>query len=119
MYNKKKLEIGIEILDSKLVSDLFGTSASEKTIAEGASIRIKNYFARDAVDLPTILNIVADIGKHVALPIAVGILSNYLYDKLKNRKNSKVMINHNPVEINAEKIEKLIIEILEIKDDSE
>jgi len=55
MYNKRELEIGIEILDSKLVSDLFGTSASEKTIEEGVSIRIKNYYARDAVDLPTIL----------------------------------------------------------------
>jgi hypothetical protein len=122
MYDEMELEIGIEILDPKLVSDLFETTkpsvSQEKTIAEGVSIRIKNYYSRDAVDLPTILNIIARISEHVALPIAVGILSNYLYDKLKKRKNRKVMINYIQVEINAEKIKELIIEIIEKKHDS-
>ena len=116
------LEIGIELRDRNLVKDLFETPqpkvGQEKIIGEGVSIRIKNYFARDTVDLPTILNIVAYIGEHVALPIAVGLLSRYLYDKLKDRKEkSRLIINYIPVEIDAEKIEHLIINILEEKKD--
>ena len=111
-----ELDIGIEIRDHKLVSELFETNTThvgqKKVIAEDVSIQIKNYFAREAVDFPTIVNIVAYIGEHVALPIAVGVLSRYLCDKLKDRKESKVTINHIPVEINAQKIEQLIINIV-------
>lgn len=110
------LEIGIEVRDRNLAKDLFETPqpkiGQEKIIAEGISIRIKNYFARDTVDLPPILNIVAYIGEHVALPIAVAVLSKYLYEKLKDRKESKVFVNYTPVEIDAEKIEHLILNIL-------
>lgn len=110
-----ELEISIEKRDRNLEKDLFETPqprvGEEKIIVEGVSIRIKNYFGRDAVDLPTILNVVAYIGEHIAFPIAVGILSKYLYDKLKERKDNKLTINNKSVEINAEKIEQLIINI--------
>jgi hypothetical protein len=115
------LEIGIELRDRNVVKDLFETPqpkvGQEKIIGEGVSIRIKNYFARDTADLPTILNIVAYIGEHVALPIAVAVLSKYLYEKLKDRKESKIIINYTPVEINAEKIEQLILNVLPKEED--
>jgi len=111
-----ELDIGIEIRDPKLVSELFETNTTyvgqKKVIAEDVSIQIKKYYAREAVDFPTVVNIVAYIGEHVALPIAVGVLSRYLYDKLKVGKQSKVTINNTPVEINAQKIEQLIINVL-------
>jgi hypothetical protein len=111
-----ELEISVEKRDQNLEKDLLETAqprvGEKKIIVEGVSIRIKNYFGRDTIDLSTILNIVADIGEKVALPIAVGVLSRYLYDKLKDRKESKVTINHIPVEINARKIEQLIINIV-------
>lgn len=111
-----ELDIGIEIRDPKLVSELFETNTTyvgqKKVVAEDVSIQIKNYVAREAVDFPTVVNIVAYIGEHVALPIAAGVLSRYLYDKLKDRKQSKVTISNTPVEINADKIEKLIINVL-------
>jgi len=115
------LEIGIELRDRNLVKDLFETPqpkvGQEKIIGEGVSIRIKNYFARDTVDLPTTLNIVAYIGEHVALPIAVGVLSKYLYEKLKDRKESRIIINYTPMDINAEKIEQLILNMLPKEED--
>lgn len=116
-----ELEISIEKRDRNLEKDLFETPqprvGEKKIIVEGVSIRIKNYFGRDAVDLPTILNVVADIGEKVVLPIVVGVLSRYLYDKLKYRKESKVTINYVPVEINAQKIEQLIINIVKEEKD--
>ncbi len=59
--------------------------------------------------MPSWVILTIEIGKNVALPLAVGILSSYLYDKLKNRKDTKVIINNQQVEINAIKIEKLIL----------
>jgi len=116
-----EIEIGIEKRDRNLEKDLFETDqprvGEKKIIAEGISIRIKNYFGRDAVDLPTILNIVAEIRDKVALPIIVSILSKYLYEKLKDRKESKITINYTSVEIDAEKIEQLIINIVKEEKD--
>ena len=108
-----ELEIGIEILDPELESDLFeSTESREKIITEGVSIRFKNYKIREIVDYPTIINIAVYIAEHIALPVAAGVLSRYLYDKLKDRENQKITINNIPVEVNAEKIENLIIQIL-------
>jgi hypothetical protein len=111
-----ELEIAIEIRDPELIRDLFeSTEFSEppkKTITEGVYIQLRSYTAREALDFPTIVNVTAYIAEHVALPMAVAVLSRYLYDKLKDRRNSKTTINQIPVEINAEKIEKLIVEIL-------
>jgi hypothetical protein len=108
-----ELEISIEKRDRNLEKDLFETPqprvGEEKIIVEDVSIRIRNYFGRDVVDLPTILNVVAYIGEHIAFPIAVSILSKYLYEKLKDRKESKITINYTSVEIDAEKIEQLIL----------
>jgi len=114
--------IGIELTDKNIVKDLFETSQpkahEEKIIGEGVSIRIGYYFSSDAVDVPTILNIVAYIGEHVALPIAIGILSRYLYDKLKDRKGkTRITINYKPVEIDAEKIEQVILNMLPKEED--
>lgn len=102
--------------DSKLGSDLFESEdyyrGQTKVVSEGVAIKYKSHYAMDAVDLPSWIIVSAYIGEHVALPIAVGVLSRYLYDKLKDRKQSKVTINNIPVEINAEKIEQLIINLL-------
>jgi hypothetical protein len=114
-----KIIIGIPS-DSKLISDLFETKDSseykkivsdkqEKTIAEGVSIQYLYHYAADAVDIPTLLLISAYIGEHVVLPVAAGLLSRYLYDKLKDRKTSKITINDISVEFNAEKIQQLIL----------
>jgi len=112
-----ELNIEIETYDKMLSSDLFETTKfsagqTKRIIAEGISIRYEGGMIRKAVDFPEIINIALTIGEHVVLPIAVGILSRYLYDKLKDRKASKVTINHTQVEINADKIETLILEIL-------
>jgi hypothetical protein len=114
-----KLDVWIEALDPKLIEDLFEVERSEykkiimekqkKIISEGISLQYKSHFCCDSVDAPSWLIISIEIGKNVALPVALGILSSYLYDKLKNRKNNRVVINNQPVEIDAKKIEQIIL----------
>jgi len=40
-----------------------------------------------------------------------------LYDKLKDRKNTEITINNTSIEINADKIEQLILIILKEKEE--
>ena len=46
-----------------------------------------------------------------------GILSRYLYDRLKKRKETEISINNISIEINAERIEQLILATLKEKED--
>lgn len=109
----------IEEPDLNLLTDLFEIDKSrynevingrqKKTVTDGVSIQYVSHYVCDSFDMPSWVILTIEIGKNVALPLAVGILSSYLYDKLKNRKDTKVIINNQQVEINAIKIEKLIL----------
>jgi hypothetical protein len=57
------------------------------------------------------IDYVVFIGANIVIPIAVNLIARFLYDVLKDDKDSKLMINDKPIEINAEKIEQLIINI--------
>ena len=55
------------------------------------------------------------VGEHVALPIAASLIARWLYDKLKGRKDNQLQINSQPIEINLQKIERVIINLKEEK----
>ncbi len=55
------------------------------------------------------LDFVVYIAEHYALPVAATLTANWLYDKLKDRKDKQITINEQLVEINAKNIEQLII----------
>jgi len=114
-----ELSIEIETFDNMLAFNLFDVTRIsdkiEKSITEGISVRYESTLIRKAEGFPEVVNIALFIGEHVALPITVSIVSRWLYDKLKERKDNKLMINNTSVEINAEKIEQLIINILKEK----
>jgi hypothetical protein len=64
---------------------------------------------REMVNPP--IDYVVFIGANIVIPIAVNLIARFLYDVLKDDKDSKLVINDKPIEINAEKIEQLIINI--------
>jgi hypothetical protein len=114
MTKPVELSIGIETKDNKLGFDLFATQSlvpgkTEKEITEGISIKFQGEMVCLTVDFPNVIQIAILFGELVGIPIAVGVLSNYIYDKLKNGRASKVVINNQPVEINAEEIKQVII----------
>jgi hypothetical protein len=51
------------------------------------------------------------IGEGITIQVAATLIAKYLYDKLKDRKDTNLTINYKPIEISAEKIEQLIINI--------
>ncbi len=109
----------IQQRDQELLTDLFEIDQSQynkvingrqkKDVAEGISIQYLSHYTCDSVDIPTWAIIAIEIGEKVILPVSVSILAKYLYDKLKDRKDSKVVINNQQVEINAETIEQVIL----------
>jgi hypothetical protein len=85
--------------------DIFGNTPliageTEKLLAEGISIRWQGESFRKSLDFPTIINLSIWIGQNIAIPVAVGILSSYIYDKLKKHENSKVFINNQIINSN-------------------
>lgn len=49
------------------------------------------------------------IGEHVGFPLTVGLFARMLYDILKDRKDNELRINGLRVEIDAQEIERIII----------
>ena len=90
---------------------------TEKVITEGISIKLESIEIRKGFGFPEIVDITVFVAEHVALPIAVGMLSRYLYDKLKDKRETKIEINYLYVEINAEKIENAILSIVQKNED--
>lgn len=102
-----ELEISIESRDKNIESEL-----TETKIAEGVSIHIKSHILREIVEIPEIVTFVVYIGEKVALSVAATLLARFLYDKLKERKDNKLTIENTLVEIDAQEIKKVIIELL-------
>jgi hypothetical protein len=111
-------DLWIEASDFNLLPNLFELQPSEynkivlekqkKVVSEGISLQYKSHYSCDSVDTPTMVIISIEIGKEIALPIALGILSSYLYDKLKER-TSTLVINGKKTKIDKKEIERLIL----------
>ena len=102
-------------IDPGVIFDLFEASnlngRQQKDIAEGVFIQfepltLKRVFG--CVRMIEKVDIAIHIDQDLALPIAASALSKYLYDKLKDNGNIEIEICNIPIEINAQKIERLI-----------
>jgi hypothetical protein len=119
-----ELKMEIETHDDTLGFKLFESPESvsfgqTKTICDDVFIRAEGGRIFEALDFPSILYATAFVGTNIVLPMAVSLLSNYLYDKLKERKDNKLKINGTQVEISTEKIEQLILIILKQEKEKE
>jgi hypothetical protein len=115
---RMNFDIWLEESDFSLLPNLFDVQPSEynrivlekqkKVVSTGISLQYRSHYSCDSVDIPTMVIITIEIGKEIALPIALGILSNYLYDKLKER-TSTLVINGKKAKIDKKEIERLIL----------
>lgn len=98
-----KLEISVRSSDPNVHGKI-----REAKIADGITIQ-ENKTLREIVNPP--IDYLVFIGVNIAVPIAVNLIARFLYDVLKGEKDNKLTINDKSIEINAEKIEQLIINI--------
>jgi hypothetical protein len=78
----------------------------EGEIADGISIK-REKRAMEAIEAPLFYFVI--IGGQIGATVAAQLIANFLYDKLKGNKYTQLTINNQQVEINAQKIETLII----------
>jgi hypothetical protein len=98
-----KLEISIRSPDPNVASEI------AQAEIEGITIR-RQIILREIMTPP--VDFIFDIAKTLALSVAAHLIARLLYDKLKGREGNRLTINNQSVEINAEKIEQLIINVL-------
>jgi hypothetical protein len=118
-----KLQVSIESDDSSTIAkDLFGKVDSrslergktEKIVTDGVTLRfdgIKWTLCASVGSSPSavFLEIAVEFGKQVVLPIAVTVLSSYIYDKLKDRKTESITIGNTIIKIENMQINQQII----------
>lgn len=103
------LDIRIETHDTLLVYDLLGKGTANKgdviPIGNGASIKYRGTLIRLQEGIPEVIGFILII----ATDVGVGIVSAWLYDKLKNKKVT-LRIDRTIVEIDKGEIERIIHE---------
>lgn len=115
----KEALIEIETFDtSSLAKDFFSEgelrAGSEIEIAKGTFLRLEGFTLREAVNVPEIIRLTIIIARDIALPIALGIASNWLYDKIKKGRTQKIVIEGKEVQMDRDKIKEMLMR--EIKD---
>lgn len=103
-----KLHVSVRSSDPNVASEI----AQMKI--EGVTIK-KSLTIREIVKPP--IDFLVYIGEHVVLPIVVSLIARKLYDILKGRKDNKLTIQNQSVEINTQKIEQLILISLKEKEE--
>lgn len=81
---------------------------SEIEIGEGIVLRYEESLRREAVTTPDIIHLTLIIARDIALPIALGIASNWLYDRIKGGRAEKVRIEGKEVQLLNEKIREVL-----------
>jgi hypothetical protein len=106
-----KLEITVRSSDSSLKYEF-----RDGKIVEGVTIeRIGTKVIREITNEP--FDITIDIVKTIVIPIVAPIIAAYLVHRLEKDKKAQLMINQKNVQVNAEEIKQLIINLsMEEKD---
>lgn len=120
MTKVNEVSIQIEGSDQSLMTDLFShkkfAPGYEIEIDKGISLRYESTTLREAIDLPPLYEITLVFAKDVLLPIVLGIVAKYIYDKIKDRSIKKFRIGDFEVAIDKDKIQEILLK--EIKEKS-
>lgn len=106
-------EVPIEIQGSNIYHSTFFKNGriefgSKTEIADGVFMRIDGGRLCEAINAPEFLNIAIVVSQNVVLPVALNLATSWLYDKIKDKKSTKIRINGIDVIVNKEKIRELL-----------
>lgn len=104
------IKLEIDTTDRKLAEDLIGGRYDEDphrlvALPGDATLKIDHLVKRYALDFPETIVVLLDIGKN----IAIGLVSAWLYDKLKGRakrltiENMEVQVLQDDIEIHIKR----------------
>jgi hypothetical protein len=109
------IKIEVHTHDRDLISDVLErssiSSGDELAISDQAKIRYEGSYIRKALGFPEIVYFTITF----ASSVSAGIIANWLYDKFKKKNIEKLIIERTEIEINQEKITKIIEKITMIE----
>lgn len=122
------MELPVEIKATDvfgILTDLFDSNTwepgkTEKAIADGVSIRYETASKPliASIESQAVLQITLIIGQNVVLPTVLGVLSSYLYDKLKEHNMKRFKIGAASLSINEREIYQAIMKEFPKQDDT-
>lgn len=119
MTKVSEVSIQLESSDQSLQANLFRhnkvTSGYEIEIEKGILLRYEHTTLREAVDFAPLIEITLVLTKEVLLPIALGIASTYIYDRIKGRSMKKFRIGDVEVAISKDKIQEMLLKAIKEK----
>jgi hypothetical protein len=105
-------EVPVEIQGSIDYSGLFKNGrlefGSRVEIADGVFVRIDGGRLCEAINVPEFLNIAIVVSQNVVLPVALNLATNWLYDRIKDKKGTRIRINGIDVIVGKEKIREML-----------
>ena len=108
------VHVEIKTNNPRLAFEIFGMGGKVATgdvisIPGGPTLKYLGQMEYRSLDMPTILLTALEFGSGVA----VGVLSNWIYEKLKGKTNS-ITIDRIEIELNKGEIEKILKEKIKI-----
>jgi len=112
----RNLDLQIETADRGLDIEMLGAGhvspGTQISLADGSTVTWSGAPLNKIAGEPYVFNLVAALAASGAATVAVNVLSNWLYDKLKGGRATKLRINRTEVEIEPNKI-RIVIEQIE------
>ena len=93
------------------------TVGNEIEMSKGVILRYEGTRLCESVDAPSITQLTLFISIDVMLPIALGLVSSWIYDKIKDEKTCTVRINGIEAKVDKQKISELLAMELQEKPD--
>ena len=117
LKKRMKLKVEFDSVDPFVLSYIFQKDKIESFVT---TIKINDYIQVQVGQLkfeetiaPQTYEIFIIISAHILIPLGVNLISNWLYDKLRNKTN-QVVIDRMTVELEKEKIKRVLIEKIKI-----
>jgi hypothetical protein len=113
--SKMEIQIKIESKDKFLEFEMFKTKEVENGetkigIADGIQAVYGGTVIQEAFPAPSIFYLTIEVSKDIAIGVAAGLISAWLYDKLKGKKVNEITIEMTKAEYNEGEIKRIIIE---------
>jgi hypothetical protein len=112
MPNEKHLVFAVTTADSGILSDLLD-GKNVKFLTDGLTLKSGGMTIHEVVGFPETYTFLVYLAENLAVPFAVGLLTNYIYDKVKPKQDAKLKIGNVDVRIEKGEIERAILEHLD------
>jgi hypothetical protein len=114
--SEKTLAIYVTTKEAAILREMLG-DGNTKTLTDGVTLKSGGMTIHETVGYAETYTFLVFVAEYVALALAGGLLSNYIYDRLKSKPDAKLKVGKVDVRIDKGEIKRIILENLELTED--